>query len=235
MKVYSDKLFDHVIEYGQNQVYSDIRFKRCVFQSCAFSVTDDPKMRSIVRNIEVVKCKGPSSSVGPAIVEDCLIDGFHTSNGFFYLKATAFKHVTFRGKLGRFFFFELPTHAGFEGMYEVHAAFAAANAEYYRNVDWAIDISQAEFLNVDLRSVPPLLIRRDPESQILLTRKRVAESDWENLPYAWDLVPNTLSYFIKNQTELNEIVFVAPKRSTHAKKLLHDIALLRREGIPEPD
>jgi hypothetical protein len=235
LQTFRDQVFDHIIDRDSHCVFSDMRFERCTFESCAVSVTRDVALRSTIRNVEVIDCKESATNVRCAIIEDCLVDRFQTEGGFFYFQAAVFKHVTFRGNLGKLFFSDVPTFAGYEGMYRDRELFAAANAEYYRKVDWAIDISQAEFLDVDLRSVPPRLIRRDPETQILLTRKRLTESDWQNLPYVWGMVPYMLNDFLINQPGMDEMVFAVPKRSRNAKKLIHDVALLRKAGVPEPD
>jgi len=44
--------------------------------------------------------------------------------------------------------------------------FDEANAEYYSTVDWALDIGRGEFVELDLRSVPAHLVRRDPETEV---------------------------------------------------------------------
>jgi hypothetical protein len=235
MDVFLDRTFTHVLDRGSGATFSDMRFERCMFESCALSISLDPNVRTTVRNIEIVDCKQVGTDVRCAIAENCLVDGFNTQGQTLYFCATVFKQVTFRGKLGRLFFSPFPTFAAYENTNEINAAFATGNAEYYRTVDWAIDIRQAECQSMDLRGIPPRLVRRDPETQILISRERLAASDWFNVPFSEQELPLTLGYFLSSQSELEEMVFVAPKRSRRIKKIVQDIELLRKIEAIEPD
>jgi hypothetical protein len=112
-------------------------------------------------------------------------------------------------------------------------AFDEANAEYYRHVDWALDISEGEFKDLELRGVPARLIRRDPETQVLITRKVALQGPWRDLDFRSNVTPACISLFLGRDEP--DYVLVAPKRSRRFRDCVADIELLRKAGIAEPD
>lgn len=120
-----------------------------------------------------------------------------------------------------------------EYQYENVDAFREANAEYYRHVDWALDISQAEFKELNIRGVPGKLIRRDLETQILITRQRALEGAWRDLPFREDLTAFSIDLML--QREMSDLVMIAPKRHRKFLSFLEDLQLLREAGVAEPD
>jgi len=111
--------------------------------------------------------------------------------------------------------------------------------QFYANVEWALDISEARFKEFGIRGVPARLIRRDPESQVLITRERalrVATPGWEEqLDPANKLWPFMISLFLGDGDE--DMVLVAPLGAAKAKRdlLLKGLQELRRIGLAEPD
>jgi hypothetical protein len=51
---------------------------------------------------------------------------------------------------------------------QMRAEFEMGILDYYSRVDWALDISKADFEEADLYYVPGNLARRDEETQVLL-------------------------------------------------------------------
>lgn len=92
--------------------------------------------------------------------------------------------------------------------------------------------------SVDL-GVPGRLIRRDPESQVLITRERalqVATPGWEKqLDPSNKLWPFMVNLFLGDGDP--DTVFVAPLGAAKAKRdpLLKGLQELRRIGLAEPD
>src|SRR5204863_5298855 len=87
-------------------------------------------------------------------------------------------------------------------------AVAAAIAEAYQHIDWALDISEASFADADFYYVPGQLIRRDPETQFLLRRESFADIDIRTLPTAAKFAASRFE-----STPFDSIVAVAPKQS----------------------
>ena len=94
---------------------------------------------------------------------------------------------------------------------DVQQTFDESNAEYYRNVEWALDISQAEFEELCLRGFPVHLIRRDPETQIVMTREKALKGGWKHLEFQENLLPGLIDLFL--QREEPATLLIAPTTS----------------------
>lgn len=81
-----------------------------------------------------------------------------------------------------------------------------------------MDINEAEFIEVDLRCVPGYLIRRVPETQVLIWREKAATETWRRLNLTRTYWPTELEFFLKNGAE--SIVLVAPKSDREFNDLL---------------
>lgn len=99
-----------------------------------------------------------------------------------------------------------------------------ANARYYAEVDWALDISEAEFTGVEMyrSGIPATLVRRDPETQVVVTRDSVTNGDWRAAcdgSSVWVAIERFLS------SGFQDAVLIAEKRAKH---LAEDLAAFRR-------
>jgi hypothetical protein len=131
--------------------------------------THDPKLRSIVRNVRLVNCEQQGCSVHRAVVEDGLVDGLWTS-GLFQAFGAVYKHVVICGNIGRIMLTSAVPRLS--ESWEDLRPLEQANTDYYTTVDWALDISEAQAEEIDIRGIPARLIRRDPETQVVITRER---------------------------------------------------------------
>ena len=116
---------------------------------------------------------------------------------------------------------------------EFQKAFDEANDQYYRGVEWALDVSKASFAELDIRGLPARLIRRDPETQVVVTREKALAGEWRDLPLNETLWKTTLNSFIQEKTP--DIVLVAPKLNPKFRRYLADLRSLQAAGIAEPD
>jgi hypothetical protein len=233
MMRFEKQVFQRVYDRDSGRVFRDIEFIRCQFLSSALSipVQFDPMLRSTVQNIQLVNCEQRGCSLACAIVQDVLVDGFKT-NGLFQIWGAAFRHLTIRGKIGRLMISSAvsPGRAtdGQQRMYDI------ANEEFYSSVDWAIDITQAEFEECDLRSrIPVGLIRRDPETQIVITRSRVLDGKWRELDLSKTHWGVSIENLLRDGCEAR--IFIAPKRSKNFDNLLIGLQMLRSAGIAEDE
>jgi hypothetical protein len=221
------------------QLFEDLEFRRCTFVGSALSVTKKPKLRSTVRNVRLLDCREMGCSLHAAIVEEVFVDGLETSNPF-HAWGAVFRHVTLRGRIGGI----MLSHAVTPGRPESaeQRAFDAANAAFYASVDWALDLREAEFTDdADLRGVPGRLVRRNPETQVLITREKALQGRWRQLDLKRTYWPTALALFLEDTT-LGSTVLVVPKRVPQRhdglwtrETLLDGARRLRDEGIAEPD
>jgi hypothetical protein len=111
--------------------------------------------------------------------------------------------------------------------------FDEANKQFYDSVDWALDISKAEAEEMDIRSVPARLIRRDPETQVVITRAAAASGEWRKLDLSRTYWSVAIQGFLNDGNA--DLVLVAPKRSDRFRDLLNGLRMLRQVGVAEPD
>ena len=177
MKTFEKQSFDGYSDFDSGGVFEGYRFTRCEFDAVELSNAQRPDLRSTLRNCHLERCiVRQNCSINTAIVEDCVVDGLET-RGLVFVRGAVFKHVVLKGKVGRFI-----VHGPWGAGSDPGCPFSAANAEYYRGVDWALDLTQCEAKELQLSGVPGRLIRRDPTTQILVTRARALAVDWRSLP-----------------------------------------------------
>lgn len=231
-KVFEKQEFGSFADRDSGSLFSDIEFRGCYFQGCNLSVTEDPNLRSTVRNVQLLDCSQRGCAIYPAIFEDVLVDGFNTNGQLVQAWGAAFNRVVLRGKIDRLMISSVVDVYGDRP--NLQRAFDEANAEYYRSVEWALDISQAEFKELDIRGVFPVhLIRRDPETQVVVTRERALKHEWKSLDFQENLLPFSIDFFLKEEEPAT--LLIAPKRHPKFRRYLQDIKTLRAAGVAEPD
>ena len=233
-RLFENQTFERFCEDGCGAVYSDFVFRRCTFVNCDVSITDVPQLRSTVRNVQLIDCVRARDPAGLScpIVEDCLIENLKIEE-LLQTWGAVFKHVTFKGRIGPIMLSNClcPTFTSTEAM---HRIFDEANAQYYSTVDWALDISKAEFTeDCDIRGIPSRLIRRDPETQVVVSREKAMRGDWRKLDLTKTYWAVALDAFLRLGCE--DIVLVAPKQAKDFKHLLRGLQSLRKSGVAEPD
>lgn len=236
MRVFRDQEFQSYYDRDSAATFSDIEFCRCYFESCALSIARRPPDRSTIRNIRLLDCSQRGCRLDSAIVEDVLVDGLKTHGQLLQTWGAVFNRVVLRGKIDRLMIstdvFPSILMAEADRRREIDS-FRAENAEYYRRVDWALDISQGEFKELDIRGVPTHLIRRDAETQVVVTRKKALEGRWKELEFRETLWRTWLEHFL--QTEEPSTILAAPKRHVKFRNYLADLRLLQNSGVAEVD
>jgi hypothetical protein len=161
------------------------------------------------------------------VVEDTVITGLRT-RGLLQIWGPVLKHVRLKGRLGRLMISDVHDPSASPSSRE---AFRADNRDRYADIDWAIDISEAEFEEADLRGVPGGLVRRDPETQVLVRRAALLDGRWRRVPLEdtwWGVALETL-LLDGRESE----VLVAPRRHPKFPKLRDGLDRLRDAGIAE--
>jgi len=108
-----------------------------------------------------------------------------------------------------------------------------ANADYYKGIDWALDISQAEFTSGEVEGIPPELVRRDSETQVVLRSQAIKEGRWREVNLSGTYWSPLLDAYAKEG--MGDVVLIAPKAAPDFKALLKGLMALREAGIVEPD
>jgi hypothetical protein len=200
----------------------------CSFLNCVLAPPATPGDRALIRNVTIRNAKHRSGSIFGAVLEDVHVSGLgRLGRSPFFLWAPAFRHVTLEGKLS-----SIMINKEFQVFDNLdQPAWDQANREFYASVDWALDISLAEFqggFRVD--AVPGHLVRRDEETQILVSRKNLSQTDWRSLDWDGSSFQISIDRFLKDGL-YDETVLVAPKRAKHFQEDLRTLEILRREGL----
>ena len=229
------KIFDHqevhdFFDWNSKCVFSDLEFYHCKFTNCNVSVTKNPKRRSIITRSKFVGCEVLDVNVYAAIVEDVLISDLRTHNKLM-TNCAVFKHVKLEGKIGKVLI--SPLIEVWKQNTKEQRRFTDANNEYYKKVDWALDISEAHFLDCSIRGIPSKFIKRDPASQAVVTREKAITGAWKQLDLSKTYWKTVIEFLLDRQDV--DVVLVAPKCHPHYSDLIEGIEMLRDAGVAEPD
>ncbi len=232
-KVFEKQAVRFDIRHMRHWVFSDLVFRQCSFERGGI-ICDDPSERVVIRGIELDRCKAYGGTLQGVILEDVLAKGPIRLGRDPITHACALKHVKIAGRIDTLWIHDL---WNFDPDDPINGEFKDANAKYYESVDWALDISEAEFSGeCDIRGVPWQLIRRDPETQVVVTRQKVEVMSYELERLDLDRTTywETAIRMMMNRGE-DGTVLVAPKRSKKFRDYLQGLHLLRQAGIAEPD
>ena len=214
----------NVASVGSGRTIAGVELVRCAFTASTLSQFDDPGLGLVVRDVTATRCVASRSFLQGVCLDNVLVDGLTTKSRL-ELNGCALRHVTLRGRVGSWGI--LPPN--FSMPHAMQAAFTAALIAYYKDVDWALDISQAEFDSApSIYYVPGHLVRRDPNTQFLLRRDAVADVDPASLP---DFASIAISRF--EATPFDSLVAVAPTRSKKFPKILAHYQELRDRGLAD--
>jgi hypothetical protein len=218
---YTGRTFEYLRSYGAGQAFAEIDLDRVKFVGCVFGQQDDPGFGFVVRDVTATRCRTDNCSVEGVRFEDVTVDGLATRHQG--LGGCLFKHVTLRGKIGPVL--TTPPASGIpEG---TRAAMKAAMIDYYKDVDWALDISAAEFSDADFYMVPGDLVRRDPETQFLL-RRDVVTPDMDSMPLGPRIAASRFE-----SSPFDSIVAVVSRRSKNFARDLEEFERVRKAGLAE--
>lgn len=213
----------------------DVELRRCRFETCQRPSQRTAADRPTVRRVSLVRCHVSASDLGAVIAEDVMIDTIWFHRGIWgsqMVEGCALRHVAVRGNVtGGLEFLA----AGLLAPASEREALLAANRRFYADVDWALDISAARFTSVSfVRSdIPARLIRRDPETQVVITRRAMLDADLPGLLGETTIIGMGIDRFL--ETGSDDTVLVAAWRGPRFAQQMEVIGRLRAEGLVEPD
>ena len=227
-KIYAQQ-FKLKFDNGRS-AFEALRVANSSFDNCGMSLSKRPSRMSAVRDVHVSNCKVINCEIGPTVLEDVQIDGLDV-NPILLLWSCFFRRVSLAGKIGKIKInlepFAFCADAG------VLAAFAEQRAAFYEATNWALDISRARLVDFAFKGIPLDLIRRDPQTQVIIRKRDFGRLDSLGSRFA-DAFPEThtrLSIFRDSDAE--EVLLVVPLAA--ARKRREDweggIAELRCLGI----
>lgn len=229
---FTERSFVDLFDRGDAVRIEGVRFVDCVFENSALSLTKDVQRRSTVSDVELIRCSANGCDVGPAVLSNVVVDSL-TTDDLLIVWGALFDRVVFRGLTGKIKINRAVHHV--DRSPAIQGPFDLERERFYQRVEWALDISQARFKEFDIRGVPSRLIRRDPESQVIVTRERALVPGWrDELSASNRLWPFMIDLFLTDGDP--DVVLVAPLGAPKAKReaLLAGLNELRRLGVAEP-
>ncbi len=200
---------------------ADLDFERCSFVGgVIMQAADDPAYELVVRNVALRNCKAGNVELYGVRFEDVTVDTLSHPKPL-EIEACVCTHVVLRGKVGAVRF-----AAAIED--DARAVLAPAAAKLYEDVDWALDITEAEFSDAEIWDVPGHLVRRDPETQFLVHRAAAAAAEIDALSEDAQLIVERAA-----EAPYETSVVAAPKRSKSFQEQLDALHELRDLGIAE--
>lgn len=229
----------HPIVYAFADPTEDLVVRRCRFAMFQHPYQRSLNERPTLRRITIERCHFTASDLGPVIVEDAVLDTIWFHRGMWgpqKIVGSAFKRVALRGRIHGSVRFVPSLDWSLNRALEpaVDDPFVRANQRYYDDVDWALDISAAEFTGIEMSrcDIPARLIRRDPETQVVVTRESAARGDWRaasERSSQWVAIERFL------QTGFDDTVLVAPTRSKYVEADVSAFRRLRDIGVALAD
>jgi hypothetical protein len=229
VSVFEGQQFRAFYDRNSAAVYTGFEFRNCKFISSAISITTEVGLRSTYRELKLKKCEIVGCSVGAALLDEIYVEGLKT-NQLFQTWGSVFRHVTLKGKIGRIMISQAVAPG--RATPAQQRAFDDANQQHYTVIDWALDISDAECQELEIQGVPSKLVRRDSETQIIVTRESAMRGDLRSLDLSGIWWPVSLKLFLDRGDK--DVVLVAGKRHKNFKRLIQGLKLLREEGIAQP-
>jgi hypothetical protein len=213
---------------GDASIHSDLVLTKCRFWGCGMSRSKSPELRTVVRRVHATRCETHRVVVGPAVFDEVVVDGLRTRD-LLQLWGCVFRHVTLTGRVGRIMV--SPSYAPLTATQAQQRALMEANQRFYADVDWALDISQVDADELELYGVPARLVRRDPETQVVVLRSKAQAGTWRSLDLDGTWWGVSLERLANGPVE--DVVLAAPRRHRRFKQLVAGLQLLRASGVAE--
>jgi len=216
-------------QHRQDVDFADLTIDRCNFDNC--SIRD-----SRISRIHAHGNKCWSCDFHNIVIEDSVIDGLAAtieSGGGkrmpIYIWGGRFKHLVLRGRIG-----SLLLNQPYDWVHRKPWPKEGLDEHrtYYKDIDWALDISNAAFTSVpSLRFAPPVdLIRTNPAHQAVVTRRAASSDSWRDLDIGvWSVV---IEGMLRNPWP-DGVVLAAAMGGREIDKELSGLKVLQEAGIAE--
>ena len=226
MQIVENKRFENLADHTGAAKITGVECRSCTFCNCVLT-SPAVTQRPFIGNVRLIDCVDIHSHLAKAVMDEIVVDGFRTKD-LTILSACAIRHVTLKGKIGKLKVTDrLP---GIGNPVQLQEGFNAVNMAFYRGIDWALDISQAELEDFSLSGIPLSLIRRDPETQVVLPADVAVSRAWRQVPEFAKVWGPRVEALLKIGRG-PELLLVAPKLHPDFKMEVDALNSLRRAGL----
>ncbi|MET9263863.1 hypothetical protein [Amycolatopsis sp. NPDC004079] len=204
--------------------FCEMSFENCHFDNCVLLQDSDPSYPIEVKDVSVSGGSLTNSSAVGTSFERVSLSSCQTPGDPIAPQGCVFSEVKLRGSMGSWIFTDM--HSSIPE--ETRAEFLEAEREFYKNVDFALDVSEGIFETADMFYLPGDLVVRDPETQVLIRKSRLATADVSRLPR---LMVRLLRRVEKNPYD--STAFVVGRDREDFDEALAELQLLVDLGIAE--
>jgi len=214
---------------SRNVRIKDFLFERCTFEGNGITSFGDPENRPIISNIQLNKCRVYSWFTGVQF-ENIQINDMATGKNHLFLFACVYKHVKLSGNIGTLI---ISDDWGIDTIKhkKKNLIYSKANREYFRDVDWAIDISEVNASGIEIRGgIPISQIIRNKENQMIITREEAELGRWKEIS---NIDTSVIKLAIEDiiHSEEEEGIIVLGSRSKNYQKNLIILQEMKRNGV----
>lgn len=218
---------------AEERTYSDIEVRNTSFEMCHLPGASTPGDWNRISNVALTDISQWNCSIDTAAIEDVSLHNLKRSGSApLFLWGCVLRHVKLSGRLSGIKI-NRSVAIGSAASTAAQSAWDRAMVDYYRGVDWALDISEAKFAGgVTFEAIPGDLIRRNPETQVLVTRGRLSKTDWQAVDFDHTAIDLALSWFLQGSL-FDSVVVAARHDPKWAKRDVGVLDRLRANGIAE--
>lgn len=203
----------------------DVSLSNTSINNCHIPAPSRPARRTVVRRVKLYRIQHYSCYAHGALFEDVIVTdlrGGRRAPSFFF--GCAFKNVVLRGWIGGFM---VRSEVGVFHPPRIIRRYRKANLALYRSMDWALDITEAQFSSLDsFESVPAHLVRRNPDMHFVITRSSADAILATNNTSIWSIVAKQLI-----RTGMPDMVVVAGGTGGKLRAYLDEAKALRDKRL----
>jgi hypothetical protein len=210
--------------------FSSVTISNSYFENCSFGYNHSlfGNTWDTVSDSDFTNCKVRGCLIGRAVVRRCAFSNIDIDELF--CRGAVFDQVVIRGKVN---FLVLHGNYGKSSVPSKQSKHLAFRKKFYEGVDWALDISEVRSNNFDIRTdaIPPRLVRRDKETQFLVTTggRELSSELIERLPVS-ALTKTHLK--LMRMEHQDESILIAPTLDIELfKETIRDLVVLKGEGL----
>ena len=215
-------------------LFEGMVFEGCTFDNAAIRNRTSPDARPIVRDIVVKDAALMACSLTGVTVDTVSVTNLKAMADMpLFCWACVFRHVVLAGKITTIKINRRLLITGTDAVSreQAQAPWDDFAREYYKSADWALDLRNAEFTgSITLEAIPGSLVRRDEETQVLISRERLGQSNWQQLDFGSTGLDVAIEWFLDGSL-FDDVVLVAEKKRKNFKEKLKVLQELRKEGI----
>ena len=231
MRIVTEEDF-YYLSMQENLVLENVYFKSCNFYHCNLSDTIiSPTEASLMKDCIFENCTiNENCNVGNGILQNVKFYNFRTKFDLVFAGAL-FNKVSFSGQCGKL---SLSSHTSQRtinnGKILTEEQISNLNKAadlFYKNIEWALDISEAEFEELRVfDNIPVELIKINCYSQVIVRKANIDMQKLESNPHIID----AHKHFIM-QSKRDCILSVATINNKYEKEELESLKVLKGEGL----